>query len=512
MPHPPGPRRSPALRPGPRRLPARSETRGLPARRPATLRPWAPARPLSVPGRSCPLTPGRPAFPARQGNATMEPDETFRTRHSPAMPRRKVFGVTAHYPPLAPEHIDLSDTEFWGWPMADRQAAFAMLRSLDHPPFYAEPEFIFETGPGYYALVRHADVVEASRNPDVFSSGKGATSIADLPVEFNEYFGSMINMDDPRHARLRRIVSRAFTPRMVQRFADDVAGIAAGIVDDLLATGPCDFVDHVAARLPLTIICQLMGIPDDSYRMVLRNTNTILSGMDPDLISEDLDEAVGQILAAGAELAELVTALAAERAGRPGDDLVSALVTANIDGEQLASAELASFFILLVVAGNETTRNAISHSLTLLTDFPGQRELLMADFDGRIGTAVEELVRYTSPVIFMRRTVTRDHSMNGHDYREGDKTVLYYWSANQDESVFADPARLDITRSPNPHVGFGAAGPHFCLGAHLARREVGVMLHELLTRVPDIRAAGPPDRLLSSFINGVKHLPCTFGG
>src|SRR5215468_12037847 len=337
----------------------------------------------------------------------------------------RVSRVTAQYPPLAPEHIDLSDTEFWGWPMTDREAAFAMLRSLDHPPFYAEPEFIFETGPGYYALVRHADVVEASRNPDVFSSGKGATSIPDLPVEFNEYFGSMINMDDPRHARLRRIVSRAFTPRMIQRFADDVAGIAAGIVDDLLDTGPCDFVEHVAARLPLTIICQLMGIPDDRYDQVLRDTNIILSGMDPDFISEDPEQAVGQILTAGAELADLVTGLAAERAGRPGDDLVTALATANIDGEQLTSAELASFFILLVVAGNETTRNAISHALTLLTDFPDQREILMADFDGRIGAAVEELVRYSSPVIFMRRTVTRDHRMNGHDFHEGEKAELY---------------------------------------------------------------------------------------
>ena len=163
-----------------------------------------------------------------------------------------------------------------------------------------------------------------------------------------------------------------------------------------------------------------------------------------------------------------------------------------------------------MVAGNETTRNAISHSLVLLTDFPGQRELLMADLDGRIGTAVEELVRYSSPVMFMRRTVTRDHRMNGHDYREGDKAVLFYWSANQDESVFTEPARFDITRSPNPHVGFGAPGPHFCLGAHLARREITVMLRELLTRVPDIRAAGAPDRLLSSFINGIKHLPCDF--
>ena len=373
------------------------------------------------------------------------------------IPRRKAPRVTAHHPPLTVEHIDLSDTEFWGWPMADRQAAFALLRSLDHPPFYAEPEFIFETGPGYYALVRHADVVEASRNPEVFSSGKGATSIADLPVEFNEYFGSMINMDDPRHARLRRIVSRAFTPRMIQRFADDVTRIAAEIVDDLVARGPCDFVEHVAARLPLTIICRLMGIPDDSYGMVLRNTNIILSGMDPDLISEDMDEAVGQILASGAELAGLVTSLGQQRAEKPADDLVSALVTANIDGERLTTAELASFFILLVVAGNETTRNALSHALCLLTDFPEQRELLLADVNGRLEGAVEEIVRYASPVMFMRRTVTRDYRMNGYDYHEGDKAVLFYWSANQDESCSPSPPG---STSPGPPTRtWGSARP-----------------------------------------------------
>jgi methyl-branched lipid omega-hydroxylase len=418
--------------------------------------------------------------------------------------------VTAHYPPRSVEHIDLSDTEFWGWPPADRRAAFALLRSCEHPPFYPEPEFLFDPGPGYYALVRHADVVAASRNPEVFCSAKGATSIPDLPTEFNEFFGSMINMDDPRHARLRRIVSRAFTPRMIQKFADDVALIAAGIVDDLLERGPCDFVEHVATRLPLTIICRLMGIPDDSYGMVLRNTNIILSGFDPDLISEDMNEAVGQILTAGGELADLVTALGQDRACSPRDDLVSALVTANIDGEQLTTAELGSFFILLVVAGNETTRNALSHALVLLTDFPEQRELLLADLDGRMAGAVEEIVRYASPVMFMRRTLTRDYQMNGHDYREGDKAVLFYWSANQDETVFTDPARFDITRSPNPHVGFGAAGPHFCLGAHLARREITVLLRDLLTRVPSIHAAGPPDRLLSSFINGIKHVDCDF--
>jgi cytochrome P450 len=408
--------------------------------------------------------------------------------------------------------IDLSDTAFWGRPLADRAAAFALLRAQERPQFFAEPEVPFaEVGPGYYALVRHADVTEASRHPDIFCSGQGATNIADLPAEFNEYFGSMINMDAPRHARLRRIVSRAFSPRMITKFEADVRRAAATVVDDLLATGPCDFVPHAAARLPLKIICDMMGIPDDRYEMVLANSNIILSGADPEFLGEDLNEAVVQILGAGQALADLVTSLAAERAQAPAEDLVSALVTANIDGEQLTSAELASFFILLVVAGNETTRTALSHALMLLTEFPDQRALLLADLEDRLPGAVEEIVRYASPVIFMRRTLTRDYSMDGQDYRAGDKAVLFYYSANRDEAVFPDPERFDITRNPNPHVGFGAAGPHFCLGAHLARRELTVMLRELLSRIPDI-TAGSPDRLLSSFVNGIKRLPCQFAG
>ena len=411
--------------------------------------------------------------------------------------------------------IDLSQTAFWSLPLADRAAAFAVLRAQDRPVFFPEPDVPFaEKGPGFYALVRHADVTEATRHPEVFCSRKGATSIPDLPAEFNEYFGSMINMDDPRHTRLRRIVSRAFSPRLIAKFEADVRQAAATIVDDLLTAGPCDFVQQVAARLPLKIICDMMGIPGDQYEMVLANTNIILSGADPEFLSEDLDEAVIRILGAGQALAELVTSLAARAQARDGataPDLVSALATANIDGEQLTSAELASFFILLVVAGNETTRNALSHALMLFTEFPEQRALLLADLEGRIGGAVDEIVRYSSPVIFMRRTLTRDYSMNGQDYRPGDKAVLYYYSANRDEVAFTDPERFDITRSPNPHVGFGAAGPHFCLGAHLARREITVMLRELLTRVPDI-TAGEPDRLLSSFVNGIKRLPCEFSG
>jgi len=408
--------------------------------------------------------------------------------------------------------LNLSDNAFWAQPPAQRYAAFRRLRALESPPFFEAGESPFGTVErGYYALLRHADVAEASRNPQLFSSAAGATSIYDLPVEFNEYFGSMISMDDPRHARLRRIVSRAFTPKMIKKFEEDVQRTAGVIVDELLATGPCDFVQRVSARLPLRIICEMMGIGDQHYEMVLRATNIILSGADPEFVSENITEAQTQILTAGIELGGLVSGLAEERQASPTDDLVSALATANVDGEALTPSELASFFILLVVAGNETTRNAISHALLLFTEHPDQRELLLADFDGRIGPAVEEIVRYVSPVIWMRRTLTSDTVMNGHAYRENDKVLLFYQAANRDDSVFAEPDRFDITRSPNPHVGFGSPGPHFCLGAHLARREISAVLRELLQRVPDIRAAGEPDYLLSSFINGIKHLPCEFG-
>src|SRR5579859_708872 len=298
--------------------------------------------------------------------------------------------------PTATE-FDLSQNEFWELSLADRHTAFAALRKFDAPPYFADPDTPFTVqGQGYYAFVRHADVLEASRHPEIFSSARGATSIVDLPPDFNEYFGSMINMDDPRHARLRRIVSRAFTPRMIKKFEDDAQRAAAIIVDELLAAGPGDFVQQVSARLPLKIICDMMGIADEHYEMVLRNTNTILAGGDPEFLSEDIDTAIGQILTAGAELADLVTNLAAHRQAEPADDLTTALAVANVDGEQLTPAELASFFILLVVAGNETTRTAISHALALLTEHPDQRKLLLGDLDGRIGPAVEEIVKYVS--------------------------------------------------------------------------------------------------------------------
>ncbi|WP_049573644.1 cytochrome P450 [Nonomuraea sp. SBT364] len=408
--------------------------------------------------------------------------------------------------------FDLSDRDFWARPMAERREAFDRLRGLDSPAFFEEPEISFAPrGPGYYALVRHADILEASRAPEVFSSGQGgATNIPDMPAEFTEYFGSMINMDDPRHARLRRIVSRAFTPKMIKQFEADVESAAVKIVDDLLAKGPgCDFVTEVAARLPLKIICDMMGIPERDYGFVFDRSNIILGGFDPEYTGPDLNQLAERLLTAGMELQQLVQDLAAHRADHPTGDLTSSLVNANIDGEQLTLQELGSFFILLVVAGNETTRNAISHGLRLLTTNPGQRALWLEDPEARTATAVEEIVRLAAPVNFMRRKVTRDHVMNGHLYRKGEKVVLYYWAANRDPEVFEDPERFDITRHPNPHVGFGGPGPHFCLGAHLARREITVMFRELLRRVPGIEG-GSPDRLHSSFINGIKHMECTF--
>ncbi|MFB4287626.1 cytochrome P450 [Nonomuraea sp. ATR24] len=408
--------------------------------------------------------------------------------------------------------FDLSDRDFWARPMGERREAFDRLRRLDSPAFFEEPEISFAPkGPGYYALVRHADILEASRTPEVFSSGEGgATNIPDMPAEFAEYFGSMINMDDPRHARLRRIVSRAFTPKMIKQFETDVESAAVKIVDDLLAKGPgCDFVTEVAARLPLKIICDMMGIPERDYGFVFDRSNIILGGFDPEYTGPDLGQLAEKLLTAGMELQQLVQDLAAHRAEHPTNDLTSSLVNANIDGEQLTLQELGSFFILLVVAGNETTRNAISHGLRLLTTNPDQRALWLSDPEARTATAVEEIVRLASPVNFMRRKVTRDHTMNGHLYRKGEKAVLYYWAANRDPAVFEDPERFDITRHPNPHVGFGGPGPHFCLGAHLARREITVMFRELLRRVPGIEG-GTPDRLHSSFINGIKHMECAF--
>ncbi len=407
---------------------------------------------------------------------------------------------------LTVDEIDLSDPLFWALPEEEREGAFATLRAEAPISFHEERDYVvFPQGPGYYALTRHRDVLDASRQPELFCSGKGS-NIGDMPEPFLDFFGSMINMDDPRHARLRRIVSRGFTPRHLADLQDSVERRATEIVDRLLEKGSCDFVTDVAAALPLAIICDMMGIPESQYEFVFDRTNIILGAGDPEYVS-DINEVVPALLTAGYELAQLVQELGAERRATPTDDLTSALVNADVEGEKLSDEELGPFFVLLVVAGNETTRNAIAHGMHLLTQNPDQKAAWQADVDGLATTAVEEIVRWATPVIHFRRTVTQDGAtLGGQEFKEGDKVVLFYNSANRDEALFEDPFTFDIARDPNPHVGFGGPGPHFCLGAHLARREITVMFKELLTRTPDIAAVSEPDRLLSNFIHGIKHL------
>ena len=406
--------------------------------------------------------------------------------------------------------IDLSDIEFWAKPWAERNAAFATLRRENPIAYFPEPIVEpFPEGPGYYAITKMHDILEISRHPEIFCSGQGAVSILDMPAEMNEFYGSLISMDDPRHARLRKIVSGTFTPRMLANVLEDVEKTAKKVVDEIVDKGEIDFVTDVSMPFPLLVILDMMGIPHSEYDMVLSQSNIILSGGDPDFIPEGTDP-ITAFLGAGAMLAGLLTELAVLRRENPTDDLLSALVNTEVDGEQLSGDELASFFILLSVAGHETTRTALSHGLTHLSQNPDQRALLLGDMERVIPTAVEEIVRYASPVVWMRRTLTQDYVLSGHEFHEGEKVIMFYGSANRDEAIFENPDTFNVLRDPNPHVGFGGPGPHFCLGAHLARREITLMFRELYTRLPDIELAGPPVQLRSNFINGVKSLPVKF--
>jgi len=410
----------------------------------------------------------------------------------------------------------LSDLEgFWTGPRTTREGVFAKLRARDDLFFSEErdlmagDEVALPAGPGFWSLVRHEDVVAASKQPKLFCSGQGS-NIADLPPEMLEFYGSMINMDDPRHARLRRIVSRGFTPRMLEQLNDSIVTKARTVIDSVAHKGSIDFVTEVSAKLPLALICDLMGIPESQNEFVFDMTNIILSNGDPEFIPEGANP-LEAFLTAGARLAELMNNIAADRRDNPTDDLTSALINAEIDGESLNDDELASFFVLLCAAGNETTRNATSHGMVLLTDNPEQRALLMEDFEGRIAGAVEEIVRLSSPVLHFRRTVTQDGvQLGNHTFHEGDKVVLWYGSANRDERVFDRPHEMDITRDNSAQVGFGGPGPHFCLGAHFARRQLATIFRELLHRIPDITVVGEPDYLRSHFINGIKHMTTEF--
>jgi len=391
------------------------------------------------------------------------------------------------------------------WLRSDREGMFARLRAERPVGFQAEAEVPgFLRGPGYWAITRHADVQQVSRDAETFVSGQGS-NIPDLPVEMNEFFGSMINMDAPKHTKLRKLVYKGFTPRMVGRIEEQVRTQAREIVDSIADRGECEFVGDVASRLPLQLICDMLGIPPSDHRRILELTNVILGVGDPEYVTT-----MDGLMSAAVELFQYAQALGEDRLVHPRDDITTTLMQAEVDGDRLSAQEFGSFFILLVVAGNETTRNAISHGLKALTDHPEQRRIWLADFDGVAPTAIEEIVRWATPVIHFRRTATRDVEVGGTKIRAGDKVVMFYNSANRDERAIPDPYRFDVRRDPNDHVAFGAGGPHFCLGANLARREIKVMFEELFRRLPDIEASGPPDMLLSGFIHGIKRLPAKF--
>jgi cytochrome P450 len=411
--------------------------------------------------------------------------------------------------PLA--DIDLSNPEFWIQPREWRYGAFKTLR--EESPFHFFEERMVENSPippgaGYRALVRHDDIWHVSRNANLFKSGAGS-NIGDLPVEINEFFGSMINMDDPKHFRLRSIVSKGFTPKEITALEESVRVRSASVIDRMFERFPereCDFVREVAALMPLQIICDMMGIPESDEEMIFNWTNTILGVGDPEYVGTFDD-----LVRVGGEIFSYALALGEERLKNPGNDIASVMMNAVVDGERLTAQEFGSFFILLVVAGNETTRTAIGHGMRELTIHRDQRELWFNDFDTHTKTAVEEIVRYATPVIHFRRTATEDTEINGQPIKEGEKVVMFYQSGNRDETVFTNPNDFDIRRSAQPaQVGFGAGGPHFCLGANLARREIAVMFDEIRRRVPTLEITSEPEYLQSSFINGIKRMNCAW--
>jgi cytochrome P450 len=405
----------------------------------------------------------------------------------------------------------LDDLDWWTRPVAERDALFAWLRARNPRPFVPELDLSGNPrGGGFWALTRMDDIREVSRRPDDFCSGQGI-NIFDQPPRLKDYRGSIIDMDNPEHARIRRIVSRGFAAKSLEAMRTDVERAAREVVGSVAGNGECDFVTDVAALLPLRIVNNMMGIPRSEEKFIFDQTNVIMAASDPEYVTDQTPRGVAHaVMAAGERLAELLRGLAEDRIKEPRDDLITVLVAATAE-ENLTPAELASFFILLVGAGNETTRNAIAHGVLALTQFPEQRALWRGDPDAHTERAVEELVRWASPVLHMRRTVTRDGVRLGdQEFAEGDKVVLWYRSANQDEDYFTDPTAFDVTREPNPHVTFGSAGPHHCLGANLARLELAVAFRTLFQLLPDIRAVGSPQPLRSNFLHGIKHLRAEF--
>jgi cytochrome P450 len=397
---------------------------------------------------------------------------------------------------MSPIDVDLSDPRAFlaGVP----HDAFTRLRR--EAPVWFHPE---ADGPGFWVISKYADVVRISKDPATFSSTRG-TNIFDPPAQDLPLIQSiLINMDPPQHVKFRRLVKSGFTPRRVRWMERHVREVTRRIIDDVSHKGECDFVSDVAAELPLQVIAELLGVPFEDRHKIFELSNRLIMG------ASNTPEDMARSKEAAAEMWGYAHELATERRARPGDDLVSQLMAAEVDGERLTELQFDSFFLLLAVAGNETTRNLISGGMLCLLEHPAVRARLSAD-RGLLPGAVEELLRWVTPIIHMRRTATCDVELRGQEIHEGEKVVLLYSSANRDEEVFDDAFRFDLHRRPNPHLSFGI-GEHFCLGSHLARMEVRVMFEEILRRLPDVALAGPVRRLESNFVNGIVSMPVRYG-
>jgi cholest-4-en-3-one 26-monooxygenase len=403
---------------------------------------------------------------------------------------------------MTPPDINLIDPDTYqrSGPPHDQ---FAWLRESD-PVFWhahgGEPGW-----PGFWAVTRHHDVGHVSRHPEIFSSAKRLSLFGEIPeqqIELQRLM--MLNMDPPQHTRQRAFVNRGFTPRMISRLEEHIAQICHTLLDDVQQGGTADFVTEIAAPLPLWVICELVGAPVEDRDRIFELSNVLIGAADPEFQLEPLasQHAAAEIYAYGAALAE-------RRRELPADDIITRLLQPDDTGEALTSAEFDLFFLLLTVAGNETTRNAAAGGMLALFEHPDQWQRLLDD-PSLIPTAAEEIVRWVSPVNLFRRTALRDSELGGQAIAAGDKVVVFYAAANRDESAFAAPQQFDVGRDPNPHVGFGGGGPHFCLGRHLAALELRVLLQALTERMPQIRLDGEPSRLRSNFINGIKHMPVRF--
>jgi cytochrome P450 len=408
------------------------------------------------------------------------------------------------------DDVDLSSRAFWSTTAADRELSFATLRAERpvswHPP--VEDALLKDPDdPGFWAVVRHADIVTVSRNCDVFISGNGVL-FENVPADLLEASQSFLAMDAPRHTLIRKLVSAAFTPRQVRRIEDSIKANAKAVVQGLAAAGTgADFVEHCAKELPIRTISDMVGIPESERQQVAAAADAAVSWADPVFLNGRNPLEV--LVQAQVYLHEVALSLAAQRRRTPGDDLFTNLVRAEVDGNRLSDAEVAAFFVLLTVAGNDTTRQTTSHALKALTDHPQQRAWLLDDFDDRIGGAVEEFIRWASPVMTFRRTAVADFELAGQTIRPGEKVVMFYSSGNWDDTVIEQPNRFNLDRGRNPHLGFGGGGVHFCLGAHAARAQLRAIFAELFAQLPGI-AAQEPQYVPGNFIHAIRSMPATF--